>query len=157
VVRDGHSVPSRWLKPGSGGWQLNTIYTRQTGQPFTFMGTVPHHRRPVYYGDQLKFNPRETNGLAFNTSAFNTKTVEQFAYHIRTFSTRFPACAGWHQRSQCVMLKKVDFSDSGKRYFQFVSRLSTCSTTRHLRSATGPDQLGVRADYSDLQPSRSIH
>jgi hypothetical protein len=47
----------------------------------------------VNFGQKLNFNPRETNGLAFNTSAF-TKTADQFAYHIRMFSTTFSSLRG---------------------------------------------------------------
>src|SRR4029077_9455218 len=32
-------IESRWLNQLVGGWQLNAIYTKQSGQPFTWMGT----------------------------------------------------------------------------------------------------------------------
>ena len=35
-------------------------------------------------------NNRETNTAAFNTSAFDVKSADQFQYHIRDFSTTFP-------------------------------------------------------------------
>jgi hypothetical protein len=110
----------RWVERLFGGWQLNTIYTRQTGQPFTWMGTSSTTIGDlVYFGDKLNFNPRETNGLAFNTSAFDTKAANQFAYHIRTFSTTFSSLRGdGLNEINASMLKKVDFTDSGKRYFQ---------------------------------------
>jgi hypothetical protein len=34
-------------------------------------------------------NQRQVNGVAFNTSDFDTKSADQFQFHIRTFSTTF--------------------------------------------------------------------
>src|SRR4029077_6941379 len=86
---------SRWAKQLLGGWHVNGIYTRQTGQPFTFMGTSSTTIGDlVYFGDKLLFNPRQTDTVAFNTTAFDTKSADQFAYHIRTFSTTFSSLRG---------------------------------------------------------------
>jgi hypothetical protein len=114
-----------------GGWQLNTIYTRQSGQPFTWMGTSSTTIGDlVYYGDTLHFNPRETNGLAFNTSAFNMKSAEQFAYHIRTFSTTFSSLRGdGTNEINASMLKKVNIKADGKSYFQL--RFETFNLFNH--------------------------
>ncbi len=104
----------------AGGWSLNAIYTRQSGQPFTWMGTSSTTIGDlVYFGEKLQFNPRETNGLAFNTSAFATKTADQFAYHIRTFSTTFSSLRGdGTNELNASMLKRFDFTENRKRYFQ---------------------------------------
>ena len=124
-------IESRWLNRLLGGWQLNTIYTKQTGQPFTWMGTSSTTIGDlVYFGQKLNFNPRETNGLAFNTSAFDTKTADQFAYHIRTFSTTFSSLRGdGINEVNASMLKNVNFTDSGKRYFQL--RFETFNLFNH--------------------------
>jgi hypothetical protein len=78
-----------------GGWNITGIYTRQSGQPFTFMGTssttIGDH---VYNGQPLNFNPREVNTVAFNVNAFDRTTANQFAYHLRTFSTTFSNLRG---------------------------------------------------------------
>ncbi len=124
-------IQSRWLDGLFGGWQLNTIYTRQTGQPFTWMGTSSTTIGDlVYSGQKLKFNPRETNGLAFNTGAFDTKNANQFAYHIRTFSTTFSSLRGdGINEVNASMLKNVAFTDSGRRYFQL--RFETFNLFNH--------------------------
>lgn len=44
----------------------------------------------VYLGTPIVLDNRGTNTAAFNTSAFDTKSADQFQYHIRTFSTTFP-------------------------------------------------------------------
>jgi hypothetical protein len=126
-----YAVQSRLLNAFVGGWQLNTIYTRQTGQPFTWMGTSSTTIGDlVYFGDKLNFNPRETNGLAFNTTAFDTKTADQFAYHIRSFSTTFSSLRGdGTNEINASMLKNVNFTDSGKRYFQL--RFETFNLFNH--------------------------
>ena len=124
-------IESRWLNRLVGGWQLNAIYTKQSGQPFTWMGTSSTTIGDlVYFGDKLNFNPRETNGLAFNTSAFDTRTANQFAYHIRTFSTTFSSLRGdGTNEINASMLKNINFTDSGKRYFQL--RFETFNLFNH--------------------------
>ena len=101
-----------------GGWHVNAIYTKQTGQPFTWMGTSSTTIGDlVYFGAPLQFNSRETNGLAFNTSAFDTKTANQFAYHIRTFSTTFSSLRGdGTNELSASMLKRFDIRE--KMYLQ---------------------------------------
>ena len=122
---------SRWLEAIAGGWQLNTIYTKQSGQPFTWMGSSSTTIGDlVYFGEKLNFNPRETNTVAFNTTAFDTKTTNQFAYHIRTFSTTFSSLRGdTTNEVNASMLKNVSFTDSGKRYFQL--RFETFNLFNH--------------------------
>jgi hypothetical protein len=112
------NLQSRWANTLVGGWVLNGIYTKQSGQPFTWMGTSSTTIGDlVYYGQKLQFNPRETNGLAFNTSAFNTKSAEQFAYHIRTFSTTFSSLRGdGTNELNASMLKRFEIRE--KTYFQ---------------------------------------
>ncbi len=102
------------------GWLLNGIYTMQTGQPFTWMGTSSTTIGDlVYSGDKLHFNQRETNGLAFNTSAFATKPQEQFAYHIRTFSTTFSSLRGDNTNElNASVLKRFPILQEGRTYLQ---------------------------------------
>ena len=125
------AIQSRWLNALVGGWQLNAICTKQTSPALHLDGTSSTTIGDlVYFGQPLVFNPRETNGLAFNTSAFDTKTADQFAYHIRTFSTTFSSLRGdGINEVNASMLKKVDFTDSGKRYFQL--RFETFNLFNH--------------------------
>jgi hypothetical protein len=103
-----------------GGWNLTAVYTKQSGQPFTWMGTSSTTIGDlVYYGDKLHFDARQTNGLAFNTSAFNTTSAGQFAYHIRTFSTTFSSLRGdGMNEMNTSLLKQFALAEDGKCYLQ---------------------------------------
>ncbi len=100
---------SKWINAMFGGWLVNGIYSIQTGQPFTFMGTSSTTIGDlVYFGAPLDYNPRQTNGPAFNVGAFTPPvcqgmagsalasciTANQFSYHIRTYSTTFSSLRG---------------------------------------------------------------
>lgn len=109
---------SRWVGRLLGRWHVNAIYTKQSGQPFTWMGTsFTTIGDLVYFGDKLVFDARQTDKVAFNTSAFDTKTANQFAYHIRTFSTTFSSLRGdGTNELHGSMLKRFDVAE--KKYFQ---------------------------------------
>jgi hypothetical protein len=84
-------VPSRWLNALAGGWNLNSVYTYQTGAPLLWTsGSTTAPGDYVYNGAPLNLNNRQVNGQAFNVSAFDTNSADQFQYHVRTFSTTFP-------------------------------------------------------------------
>jgi hypothetical protein len=82
---------SRWVNYAVGDWQLNSFYTWQQGAPFAWInGSSTTPGDYLYLGGPLNLNPRETNTVAFNTAAFDTKSADALQYHIRTFSTTFP-------------------------------------------------------------------
>ena len=84
------AVQSRWADLLVSGWKLNSIYTYQSGAPITWInGSTNNISDYVYYGAPVNLNNRATDGPAFDTSAFNTKSAEQLQFHIRTFSTAF--------------------------------------------------------------------
>ena len=73
-----------------GGWRLSGTYTFQVGAPVTFVnGSTTTPGDYVYFGGKLDLNNRQTDGTAFNTSVFDTRSANAFQYHIRTFSTTF--------------------------------------------------------------------
>ena len=121
-VGKGKAIPleSRWANSLLGGWQVNAIYTKQSGQPFTWMGTSSTTIGDlVYFGAPLTFNPRNVDGPAFNTTAFDTKSADQFAYHIRTFSTTFSSLRGdGTNEMNASVLKKFTVRADGRTYFQ---------------------------------------
>jgi hypothetical protein len=85
------NVDSRWLDLLVGGWGVNSIYTYQTGAPLAWVnGSTASPGDYVYFGAPIVLDNRATNVPAFNVSAFDTKSADQFQYHIRTFSTTFP-------------------------------------------------------------------
>ncbi len=123
---------SRWLNTALGGWLVNGIYTVQTGQPVTWMGTSSTTIGDVpYYGAPIDYNARQTNGPAFNLSAFTPPicqgdagaalsaciTANQFVYHVRTFSTTFSSIRGdMTNQVNASVLKKFDIRE--KMYLQ---------------------------------------
>ena len=88
------NLQSRWSNLLFGGWTVNGIYTHQTGAPIDWSNSDY-----VYLGGPFDFNPRQTgqtlvNGKlvstpSFNTSVFDTKSADQFQFHIRTFPSTF--------------------------------------------------------------------
>jgi hypothetical protein len=118
---------SKWMNAVFGGWLVNGIYTVQTGQPFTFMGTSSTTIGDlVYLGAPLDYDPRQTNGPAFNIGAFTPPvcqalagsalasciTANQFSYHVRTFSTTFSSLRGdMTNQVNSSMLKRFDIRE----------------------------------------------
>ena len=113
-------LQSRWANALAGGWNFTGIYTLQTGQPYTWMGTSSTTiGDPVYYGGPLNFNARQTDRPAFDTTRFATKSADQFAYHVRTYSTTFSSLRGdITNETNASMLKRFELSGDGKTYFQ---------------------------------------
>jgi hypothetical protein len=126
------AIRSRWLDTAFGGWHINGMYTRQTGQPFAFMHTSSTTIGDyTYFGAPLDYHPRETNGLAFNINAFTPPvcqgmtaaayasclTANQLQYNIRTFSTTFSSLRGdGVNQLNGSMLKRIDLRE--KMYLQ---------------------------------------
>ena len=81
----GRAVPltSHAARVAFEGWRINGIYTYQTGAPIYWSTDM------VYNGVPIAVDPRNVDGPAFNTSAFDTNSKDQFQYHIRTFPTTF--------------------------------------------------------------------
>jgi hypothetical protein len=67
-----------------GGWNINAIYSYESGGPAGSWGDVQ------YFGGDLQWNPNNPD-RAFNVDAFNRVAATQTGSHIRTFPTRFPA------------------------------------------------------------------
>ncbi len=113
-------LQSRWANTLAGGWNLTGIYTLQTGQPYTWMGSSSTTIGDVvYYGGPLNFNARQTDGVAFDTTRFATKSADQFAYHVRTYSTTFSSLRGdLTNEMNASVLKKFALMADGKTYFQ---------------------------------------
>jgi hypothetical protein len=109
---------SRWLDALAGGWNLNSVYTYQTGAPMLWTaGSTTAPGDYVYNGAPINLDNRNVDGAAFNTSAFDTNSANQFQYHQRTFSTTFPnlrqdAINQW----DISLLKRFLFTES--RYFE---------------------------------------
>jgi hypothetical protein len=123
---------SKWMNAMIGGWLVNGIYTIQSGQPFTFMGTSSTTIGDlIYFGAPLDYSPRQTNGPAFNVSAFTPPicqslagsalasciTANQFSYHVRTYSTTFSSLRGdMTNQVNASILKRFELRE--KMYLQ---------------------------------------
>jgi hypothetical protein len=84
------NLQSRWANAFLGGWLLNGIYTAQTGAPLLWTnGSSTTPGDYVYFGGPLDLNDRQVNGAAFNAAVFDTKSADQYQYHIRDMSTTF--------------------------------------------------------------------
>jgi len=84
-------LESNWARLLFGGWTLTSVYQWQVGAPITWVnGSTNNPGDYVHFGAPLDLDNREVNKAAFNTSAFDRNSANQFQYHIRTFSTTFP-------------------------------------------------------------------
>lgn len=120
---------SRWTNALLGGWILNGIYTYQTGAPLVWSnGSTTTIGDYVYFGGNLALDPRQVNGVAFNTSDFDTKSADQLQFHIRTFSTTFPNLrADGINNLDASLLKSFTFTEHA--YFQL--RFETFNILNH--------------------------
>ena len=120
---------SRILNAALGGWLVNGIYTWQIGAPFAWIGTSSTTIGDyVYNGAKLVFNPREVDKPAFNIGAFDTVSTDQFAYHVRTFSTTFSGLRGdGTNELNASTLKRISLGE--KRYMQI--RFETFNVMNH--------------------------
>jgi hypothetical protein len=112
------SLGSKWMDSVFGGWNLTGIYSFQLGGPLPWInGSTNNIGDYIYYGGDLKVQPRNVDSPAFDVSRFNTNNSQQFQYHLRTFSTTFG-----NVRSDGInnfdtsILKRFDFAE--KKYFQ---------------------------------------
>jgi hypothetical protein len=105
------NLNSRWMNTLVGGWQVNGIYTYQTGQPLlwengstnnpsdyplcnvaTANGVCPAGSETAWLApNQINFNPRQVDSKSFNTAQFVTASGSQYAFHLRTLPTTISA------------------------------------------------------------------
>ena len=78
------NIQSGVLNALLGGWKVAATYQYQTGGPILWNNTDY-----VYFGGDLKLDPRSVDAPAFDKSVFDTGTATQFQYHIRNFSTAY--------------------------------------------------------------------
>jgi len=75
-----------WTNRLVGGWQLNTIYSFQSGGPINF-GNV------IYYGGPLNWSTRKLNQV-FDITRFERTAANQLGANVRTFPQAFPSYRG---------------------------------------------------------------
>ncbi|MCW5965359.1 MAG: carboxypeptidase regulatory-like domain-containing protein [Bryobacterales bacterium] len=95
---DANPVVSRVI----GGWQLQGIYTYQTGRPINFNNSA--NSGIIFDGNFADLHvEKPTVEKWFNTSGFNNVVAQQLISNIRTFPLRFP-------NLRFDSLSNVDFS-----------------------------------------------
>ncbi|HEY1240857.1 MAG TPA: TonB-dependent receptor, partial [Bryobacteraceae bacterium] len=114
------NLQSRWIDSILGGWQLNAVYTYQTGAPINWNnGSTTSPGDYVYFGAPLVLNNRmaDPGSKAFNVEAFDTASTDAFQYHIRTFPTMISSLRmdGINQFDPSL-LKRISFTE--KAYLQ---------------------------------------
>jgi hypothetical protein len=114
------NISSPVLQKIAGGWVTSSTYTYQTGAPLSWVnGSTSTPGDYVYFGGPLNVDPRNTDGLAFNTKAFDTVAADALQYHIRTFSSTFPnvrqdGINDWN----VSLLKEIRFGGEQRRVFR---------------------------------------
>ena len=97
------SLQSRVMDSLVGGWGLSGILTLQSG-PLLTWGNY------IYNGGPLNLQPHQPDGLAFDTSRFNTLSAQQLSGNIQTFDNQFNNL----RRDQ---VKQLDMTMSKSFYF----------------------------------------
>ena len=157
---------SRWMNTAFGGWLVNGIYTVQTGQPVTWMGTSSTTIGDVpYFGAPLDYNPRQVNGPAFNLSAFTPPvcqadtgsalasciTANQFVVSRPDFLDDFVQRARrYHQPGECVDIEALRYPREDVSATAVRSLQSAESSVVRVPER-GADELGVRTDYRAIE------
>lgn len=78
-----------------GGWLIAGTYQFQVGGPLPWLnGSTNNPGDYVYLGGDLKAQPRNVDGYAFDVTRFDVKTANQFQYHIRTFASTYSNVRG---------------------------------------------------------------
>jgi hypothetical protein len=109
---------SRALNTLIGGWLVAGTYQYQVGGPLIWMnGSTNNPGDYIYMGGDLNSQPRNVDGNAFDTTRFDTKSADQYQYHIRTFASTFGNVRsdGINEFSASIQ-KRFEFAE--KRAFQ---------------------------------------
>jgi hypothetical protein len=147
------NLTSRWANTLLGGWVVNGIYTYQTGAPILWSNSDY-----VYLGGPLDYDARRTNGPTFNVAAFDTKSADQFEFHIRTFPSTISSVRydGINNLDSSVL---KNFNITEGVYFQL--RLESFNVLNHptfggISGSAGPNmtptssQFGLLAGQANL-------
>jgi hypothetical protein len=109
---------NRALNTLIGGWLVAGTYQYQVGGPLIWMnGSTNNPGDYIYMGGDLNSQPRNVDGNAFDTTRFDSKSADQYQYHIRTFASTFGNVRsdGINEFSASIQ-KRFEFAE--KRAFQ---------------------------------------
>jgi Carboxypeptidase regulatory-like domain len=151
-----YDLHSRWANAVSGGWHINSIYTFQVGAPITWVnGSSAAPGDYVYLGGALNVDPRQVNGVAFNTAAFDTKSADALNYHIRTFSTTFPNVrADGINQFDASVLKRFSLPKADERKY-FELRFEGFNVVNHAVFAA-PNTTATNAAFGTITATANL-
>jgi hypothetical protein len=151
-----YDLHSRWANTVAGGWHINSVYTFQVGAPITWVnGSSAAPGDYVYLGGALNVDPRQVNGVAFNTAAFDTKTADALNYHIRTFSTTFPNVrADGINQFDASVLKRFSLPKADERKY-FELRFEGFNVVNHAVFAA-PNTTATNAAFGTITATANL-
>jgi hypothetical protein len=126
----------------AGGWVINGNLVFQSGPPLVFSTYVPYNGQPI------NLNNHQPNGNALNTGAFITASTLQPSDFIRTFDLQFNNLRRDATKNlDFSLLKKFNFTDSGKTYLQF--RFETFNITNRVTFGA-PQLVPTAANFGQI-------
>ena len=139
-----------------GGWQVAGTYNFQLGGPLTWLnGSTNNPGDYLYVGGPLASNPRNTD-QAFDITRFDTKTADQYQYHVRNVFDHLPDVRSDGINNMDASLPKR-FNFGEHRYFQLrAGSLQFPEPSGLRRSQYYSHELGVWDDHRDGQPLRAV-
>jgi hypothetical protein len=106
-----------------GEWKLNAMLTLQSGPVLGTWGNV------IYLGGPLNLQQHQPNGVAFDTTRFNTASSQQLSDNIRTFDTQFGNLRRDPTKNVDMSMSK-NFPIKEKKYLQI--RIETFNTANRV-------------------------
>ncbi len=76
------NLQSRWKDALVGGWRVSGVITEQSGPPLNWGNYI-------YFGGPLNYQASNPNGLALDTTRFDTISSHQLANNIRWFANQY--------------------------------------------------------------------
>jgi hypothetical protein len=122
-----------------GGGAMNGVLTLASGTELAW-GDV------LYYGGALNLQPHQPNGLAFNTSVFNTVSSQQLLDNVRTSPAQFNNLRSDPNKNlDLSLLKSVHVAE--KMYFQL--RFETFNITNRVTFAA-PNTTPTSSQFGEI-------
>jgi len=133
-----------WANRLVGGWQLNTIYSLQSGAPVEF-GNV------IYYGGNLNWSARNLPQV-FDVTRFERAAPLQLGSNVRTFPQAFPAYRG-------DMINNIDLSmiKNVQIYERLIIQLRVESFNAFNRTIfNGPDTNPISGNFGRITSASNL-
>lgn len=128
-----------------GGWQVNTIYSLQSGSPVEF------NSNQIYLGGPLNWNARGLDG-AFDVTRFDRVAANQLDRNRRTFPQAFPAYRGDKINNIDIsMIKNIQLVER----FTLQFRAESFNAFNHT-IFNGPDVVPTSANFGRITSASNL-